>query len=433
MFGSSKLKEEMSALRTTLTGKQQVIDAINENVALIEFTPEGNIISANELFLQAMGYSLSEITGKHHAMFCEGHYAKSAEYREFWQDLRRGKSHVGTFVRLTKSAQPIWLQANYFPIKGDNGTVTKVVKFASDVTVKAKELFHQRAIYESINRSMAIIEFEPDGTIITANDNFLATMGYSLKQIQGQHHRMFCEDNFYRDNPSFWKELADGRLKSGQFMRINAQHRPVWLEATYNPILSGQGKVLRVIKFATNITEQIEKSQQTRAAAELANVTALQTNQVARDGRQRMHSSMNMVGMIGDKIRHTDDIIARLNEQARGIANIVSTISAVADQTNLLALNAAIEAARAGESGRGFAVVADEVRKLAGRTSAATTEINSVVQGNLQISQQVSDAVNEIGTFSEQNRSEIESLMALMEEMEEGAQKVLDAVSHIGH
>jgi methyl-accepting chemotaxis protein len=278
---------------------------------------------------------------------------------------------------------------------------------------------------------MAVIEFTPEGFIVNANQNFLTSMNYSLAQIKNQHHKIFCDDQFYLENPDFWKKLSSGQLNSGKFQRFDAKGNEVWLEATYNPVLNSEGKVVKVIKFASLITERVKQAERTKTAAHLAHQTAMETFNVAEQGKANIDSSRALALEISETVKRTDTVILSLSEQAKEISNMVSIIKSVAEQTNLLALNAAIEAARAGEAGRGFAVVADEVRQLASRTSSASNEISNVVSRNLEVTQQVLDAINSIDGLSGRNREMITQLSDIIDEIENGAQKVVSSVSAI--
>lgn len=428
---NTKLKAQLLSAQTDVSRYAAVIAAMRDSVALIRFTPDGKIEDANPLFLAVVGYSLEQIKGQHHSIFCGSAYASSAEYRAFWQSLGRGETKHGTFLRKTKGGKKIWLEATYFPVRDDSGAVCSVMKLAYDVTQQKQEADEQKAIYASIDQAMAVIEFTPDGNIINANTNFLQSMGYTLQQIQHKHHRMFCDDSFYRDNPDFWQQLALGKLSSGKFKRVDARGNEVWLEATYNPILDAQGKVHKVIKFASLITSRVMQAMRTREAARIAHETATETFNVAEQGKLHIASSTALATEISATVLQTDSVIQSLNQQAKEIANMVSIIRSVAEQTNLLALNAAIEAARAGEAGRGFAVVADEVRQLASRTSQATSDISSVVSRNLEVTQNVLQAINSIDGLSKQNGDKIKQLSAIIDDIERGAQRVVESVSAI--
>lgn len=235
------------------------IEALNRSQAIIEFEPNGIIITANDNFLRTMGYTLSEIQGKHHSLFVEADYKNSPEYTAFWENLNRGEFQAAEYKRIGKNGKEVWIQASYNPIIGKNGRVTKVIKFATDIT-DAKALFADlRGQVEAIGKSQAVIEFNLDGTIITANDNFLNTVGYTLGEIQGHHHSMFAEPEYRnsQDYKDFWVALNRGEFQDGEFKRIAKGGREVWLQASYNPIFDLNGRVFKVVKYASDITAQM--------------------------------------------------------------------------------------------------------------------------------------------------------------------------------
>lgn len=429
MFTSTKLKRE---LLQSLEQNQQLLAlqrAIRMHVAVIEFTPEGEVLDANEDFLQVVGYLLEEVKGKHHRMFCEAALVESSGYRTFWQRLREGKHQEGTFLRITRDGRKVWLQATYFPVQDESGQVLKILKIASDITEKQYQLNRQQAVLAALDRSMAVIEFSMDGTVLTANDNFLSLMGYRLQQIVNQHHRLFCDDDFYREYPNFWQELSACEHKSGRFRRLDANGQEIWLEATYNPILDELGRVERVVKFASDITQRVQQSRRNQLASEQACDIAVKTSHIVEQGNTTLQASVHLSTRVSKDLEQAMEIINQLNEQARNIEDIVATISSVAEQTNLLALNAAIEAARAGEMGRGFAVVADEVRQLAGRTSKATTEIGQVVQQNRELTAKVSAAIVDVTGVAEQGKQQAQKVETFMHEIHEGAVAVQKTVT----
>ena len=399
---NSKLKAELQQCQEQLLAQQGFFDAVHGSVATITFTPDGTVLAANDLFLNVVGFSAPEVVGHHHRMFCDPQYAQSSAYQQFWADLKQGRSRTGVFQRFNKRGEAIWLEATYFPVKL-RGVVTKVIKIAADITEHHLQLLSQQAVVTALDRSLAVIEFTPGGEVIAANGNFLHTMGYTLAQVQGKHHRIFCDDQFYREQPHFWEELGRGQYKSGLFCRQNSHGGKVWLEATYNPILDEHRKVVKVIKFASDITERINKSDAVREAAMLAHGAARETLNCAERGAGLLSSVVDTSSLIASQLTHSIGLINQLNEQSRSIEAIVSTISSIADQTNLLALNAAIEAARAGDQGRGFAVVADEVRNLAIRTQKSTQEIAGIISS---LQKQTGSIVEMMATCREQgNRS----------------------------
>lgn len=430
MFGLRKDNAKVEELERQLNESKSVLSAIYNHVAYIEFTPEGKILDANDLFLDTVGYKREEIIGKHHRIFCDSDYAKSSEYSQFWQALQGANSTSGTFMRFNANGEKLWLEATYFPVEV-NGVVTKVIKIASDITKNYVQRKSQEALTEALDKALATIEFHPDGTIIKANQNFLSTVGYSLAEIVGKHHKMFCTDSFYQNNPRFWEELSDGQFKSGKFKRITSDGSQIWLEATYNPILDNKGKVTKIVKFASNITDRIKDNEAVSEAAQIAYESAVSSAQTAKTGSDILHDAIANSDAIVSQVLKSVDLIKNLNEQSAVIGSIVSTISSIADQTNLLALNAAIEAARAGEYGRGFAVVADEVRQLAASTSSSTNEIATVVKNNQELTNDISKQITSVSDSSEQGRELIAKVSEVIQEIERGADAVSATVSKL--
>ena len=233
------------------------VAAIEKSQAVIEFNPDGTIITANDNFLTALGYTLSEIQGKHHSMFVEVGERDSQNYREFWATLNRGQFQSAEYKRVGKGKQ-VWIQASYNPILDSDGKTIKVIKFATDITAKKIENLENAGQIAAIGQSQAAITFNLDGTIITANENFLKAVGYSLKEVVGRHHKMFVdpaqrESATYRE---FWASLNRGEFQAAEYKRIGKGGKEVWILATYNPIVDEHGKPFKIIKFATDITEQ---------------------------------------------------------------------------------------------------------------------------------------------------------------------------------
>ncbi|ROU00485.1 PAS domain S-box protein [Marinobacter sp. R17] len=428
---SRKYKQAIERLEQDHQNLASTLDAIDDSVAVIQFDPDGTIRSANPLFLETVGYTADEVEGRHHRLFCDDHYSQSADYRHFWNQLQSGQSHRGQFPRLTKQGERIWLDATYFPIKDPQGKVRRVLKIASDISEQHERIADQEAVFNAINRSMAVIEFTPKGDIITANDNFLATVGYRLDQLKGRHHRMLCPDSFYEQEPGFWSELAKGQFRSGRFERVAADGSRIWLEASYNPILDADGQVRKIIKFASDITERVSRGLRTAEAAELAEATSRDTVNSATDARQSLQQSLATSEQIRERIEDTRHVIEQLNDQSQNIERIVSTISGIAEQTNLLALNAAIEAARAGDQGRGFAVVADEVRQLARRTGEATAEIDRVIHDNVALTAQVLERIEEVSGVATEGQKQVRSVEDVVDSINTAASRVVEAVSAI--
>ena len=234
------------------------INAINRVQAVIEFALDGKVLNANENFLHAMGYTLEEIRGQHHSLFVDPSYRTTPEYRMFWEKLGRGEYDAGQYKRIAKGGREVWLQASYNPILDQKGKPFKVVKYATDITEQMLATANFEGQISAIGKSQAVIEFAMDGKVITANENFLAALGYTLDEIRGQHHSLFV-DPVYRASPDyrlFWEKLNRGEFDAGQYKRIGKGGRDVWIQASYNPILDLNGKPLKVVKFATEITDQ---------------------------------------------------------------------------------------------------------------------------------------------------------------------------------
>ena len=427
---NNKIKNQLRHNQSLLEQSSAIVNSIKNNVATIEFTPDGIITDVNDLFLAIAGYQKAEVIGKHHEVMCLSSYASSSEYKSFWQKLRNGSANKGTFQRQNKQGDIIWLEATYFPIIA-NGQVTKIMKIASDVTKEKITAMEQQSIIGALHRSQAIIEFTPDGHVISANSNFTDAVKYQLSDIKGKHHKMFCNNDFYQENPSFWQDLQQGKFKSGQFLRKDKLGNQLWLEATYNPIFDENNQVVKVIKFASDITQNIERELLVNKASIIAYDTSLETVKITEQAAELLNSSVKISDEISDKAKETTEQINKLNQQSDNIQAIVSTIKAIADQTNLLALNAAIEAARAGEQGRGFAVVADEVRQLASRTSQSTNEIATVVSDNQEVTTNVQDGMNAVTNYLDKGQAQLAAVAEVMQQIKAGATNVSDTVASL--
>lgn len=406
-------------------------NALLSHSACIFFTPQGVIKHASERFLEVMNYRLEDIKGQHHRIFCDTQETQRSEYQEFWQSLAQGKGHYGRFRRFNGAGEEVWLEAMYLPIVNYRGTVKTVLKIANDVTERHQKAQHQDAILQALNASMAVVEFTPQGEILEANKNFEAVMGYHHNDYAGRHHQMFCPDNFYRENPHFWEQLAQGSFTKGRFERVTSSGRSVWLEATYNPVKDSDGNVVEVVKFASDITPLVEKASATTGTISSAQSSTSQIEQTAKDSLSHLDEMVKGAAQAAQTLAKAQELIDELHKQSQSINKITESIAKIASQTNLLSLNAAVEAARAGEQGRGFAVVANEVRQLAKGSTEAVAQITLVLKDNSNLVERTTQAMQQVVQQGKASQSSVSEIDAIVNKILHDARNVASSIEQL--
>ncbi len=427
---NTRLKQELAALREELSSIEQVKASLDNEMLALYLDPRGRIESVNANFEKEMFYRNADLQGRALLELIPAHVRGLDFHHRVKQALERGE-HLAGVIRLQRgNGEEAWLRSIVQPIRDSLGVVQHFSIYASDLTRTIESSREHENLIAALQRSMAVIEFNLDGEVLTANQRFLDAMGYSLAQIQGKHHRLFCEPGDYQsaEYQAFWDKLRRGEFVSDRFKRLDSHGRTVWLEASYNPIIDAHDRLYKVVKFATVITEQINRETAVAEAARLAYSTSQGTDDSAQKGAAVVQQTVEVMRELASRMQEATQGIEALDQQSQVIGSIVKSISSIADQTNLLALNAAIEAARAGDQGRGFAVVADEVRQLASRTSAATEEISKVVEQNQQLAER---AVAMIDRGKQQAELGLElsgQAGTVIIEIQEGAQQVVNAV-----
>lgn len=432
---NKRLKQELSALREELSSLQQVKESLESEMLVLTLDKDGQVQSVNQNFLGEMHYKSSDLVGRHINDIVPEHVKTDEFQRRFNNALTRGEHFAGAVRLLRGNGQEAWLRSIVQPVRCANGRIKHFSIYSSDLTRTIEASREHENLIGALVRSTAVIEFDLNGNVLAANDRFLSGMGYSLAQIKGKHHRTFClpEEQSSADYQNFWRRLNAGEYVAGRFKRIDSHGRTVWLEASYNPVTDANNNLYKVVKFATVITDQVNQEQAVAEAANIAYSTSQQTDQSAQRGNAVVTQAVDVMRDLAKHMQTAGDGIEALNEQSLVIGTIVKTISGIAEQTNLLALNAAIEAARAGEQGRGFAVVADEVRQLASRTSQATDEIVLVVRQNQDMARNAVALMTDGKLQAEQGLALAAEAGTVIIEIQDGAQKVVNAVGQFAN
>ncbi|SHH39347.1 PAS domain S-box protein [Massilia sp. CF038] len=362
------------------------INAIYKSQAVIEFALDGTVLSVNDHFLATTGYEQADVIGKHHRMFCESAYAATDAYSEFWRRLGEGRYDTGEYKRLAKGGREIWLNASYNPIFDAEGRPFKVVKYASDVTALKVRNAEYEGKVSAISKAQAMIEFDMSGHVLDANDNFLAVVGYELDEIRGEHHRVFCEDDYaasaeYR---KFWQKLNRGEFDTGRYRRIGNNGKAVWLQATYNPILDVNGKPYKVVKFAVDITEQVkmEEGVASKAASDSEKVARL-LESVGRAAHGDLTCQIKVSGQ--------DPIDQLAGGVLKMITDLREVIGNVVEAAGGLSTSSRVIAERSNGVASGAQALGATVEQMNASIDGLTSSINSIA-GNSRSADQLAKA-----------------------------------------
>ncbi|PXA87206.1 chemotaxis protein [Caulobacter sp. D5] len=395
----------------------ETLAALDRSLATIEFDPKGRILTANENFCAAMGYALSEIVGRHHSLFVEPDYAASADYAAFWAKLGRGEFDAREYLRVGKGGREVWIQASYNPIRGARGGVTRIVKGATDITEQKRRAAEQHGKMEAVSRAQAMIEFTPAGEIVTANQNFLDALGYTLSEIQGRHHRMFV-DGAYANSPdyaAFWDRLNSGEFVAAEFKRVGKGGREVWIQASYNPIFDHKRRIAKVVKFATVVTGRVHAVNEIAQGLDhlarndltyrISKPVDPQFDKVRNDFNSAMSALDGAMGVVSsatrsvgagaqeisiaadDLSRRTEIQAANLEEAAAALDQITATVNRSAEgarEVSQVASAARVDATRSGEIVGEAVAAMGEIEESSGKITSIIGVIDEIAfQTNL--------------------------------------------------
>jgi methyl-accepting chemotaxis protein len=432
---NQRLKKELATLQEELSSVQQVRESLDSEMLVVHLDAQGRIESVNANFEKEMGYRAADLLGRALEDLVPAHVKQLDFFQRLKTALSRGE-HLNGAVRLLRgNGDEAWLRSILQPVRDSSGRVKSFTLHSSDLTRTIESSREHENLIAALQRSTAVIEFNLDGIVLDANSRFLGAVGYSLEQVKGKHHQIFCEPEEYNSQAyqDFWEKLRRGEFVTGRFKRIDSRGHTVWLEASYNPISDAHDRLYKVVKFATVITDQVNRENAVAEAANIAFSTSQQTDGTAQRGAGVIQETVDVMRELAQHMEQAAESIAALDKQSQIIGSIISSISSIADQTNLLALNAAIEAARAGEQGRGFAVVADEVRQLASRTSKATEEIVGVVAQNQKLAEQAVTIIVNGKQQAQQGLDLASQAGSVIVDIQDGAQRVVSAVGQFAN
>jgi len=392
------------------------VKALHRVQAVIEFHLDGTIVHANDNFLQTLGYTLEEIQGKHHAMFVDAGYAQSREYREFWANLGRGEFEAGQYRRLGKGGREIWIQASYNPVFDSHGRPYKVVKFATDITAQKFQAADFAGQLAAINKSQAVIEFDLEGRILGANENFLAAMGYALDEVRGQHHAMFAEPGYRQsaEYRAFWAKLGRGEYDAGQYKRLGKGGREVWIQASYNPIYDMNGRPFKVVKYATDITAQVRDTLALQQAV-------AQTREVVA------------AAQAGDLTGHiaTEDKTGPIAELCQGINALVEAMAGIIAQIKLAADTIAVGASEIAEGNSDLSVRTEQQAASLEETAVSMKGLTATVRRTADNARQANQLAGGAVDVAAQGGQVVHEVVSTMSLINDSSRRIVDIIGVI--
>ncbi len=392
------------------------VKALHRVQAVIEFHLDGTIVHANDNFLQTLGYTLEEIQGKHHAMFVDAGYAQSREYRDFWANLGRGEFEAGQYRRLGKGGREIWIQASYNPVFDSHGRPYKVVKFATDITAQKFQAADFAGQLAAINKSQAVIEFDLEGRILAANENFLAAMGYALDEVRGQHHAMFAEPDCRQsaEYRAFWAKLGRGEYDAGQYKRLGKGGREVWIQASYNPIYDMNGRPFKVVKYATDITAQVRDTLALQQAV-------AQTREVVA------------AAQAGDLTGHiaTEDKSGPIAELCQGINALVEAMAGIIAQIKLAADTIAVGASEIAEGNSDLSVRTEQQAASLEETAVSMKGLTATVRRTADNARQANQLAGGAVEVAAQGGQVVHEVVSTMSLINDSSRRIVDIIGVI--
>ena len=392
------------------------VTALHRVQAVIEFALDGTILTANDNFLQTLGYTLAEVQGRHHSMFVDPTHAQSAEYRAFWERLGRGEFDAGQYRRFGKGAREIWIQASYNPVFDSTGRAYKVVKFATDITAQKMQAADFAGQLAAINKSQAVIEFSLDGRILAANENFLATTGYTLEEVRGRHHSMFVEQA-YRESAeyrAFWEKLGRGEYDAGQYRRLGKGGREVWIQASYNPIMDMNGRAFKVVKYATDVTAQVRDANALQAAV-------AQTREVVAAAQ---------AGDLTHQIA-TDDKTGPIAELCHGVNALMETMAGIIGQIKFAADTIALGASEIAQGNADLSQRTEQQAASLEETAVSMKDLADTVRSTAENARQASQIASGAVDVAAQGGKVVHEVVSTMALINESSRRIVDIIGVI--